>query len=318
MESAFSCQPIRLSYFFRIPNVGDRINPAIVSAVSGHPTVHVAGGLLPHLLAVGSLMAVATSGSQVWGTGVMHPKFGDGAVTGRNIHAVRGKLSARALRHAGVNFADVPLGDPGFLGPALFGIARASTAIHTLGVVPHYVDRGNPLFRQLLAAPGVIDLNVHEDPMQFLREMAQCAAVISSSLHGLIFAEALGIPNLWVTASHEIAGGAFKFEDWFSTTKCPQRVAHILTSKDTVENLAARAKLHDSSIDTVALRDAFPYGHLDEIREAEPRTIIPVDHCRSRPTPAFVISFNRGAILKKTIAAIQRLARPVEAIAKFR
>src|SRR6476660_8837058 len=93
MPATTTCQPIRLNYFLRIPNVGDRINPDIVTAISRCHTFHVAGIRVSHLVAAGSMMAVTTPESQVWGTGVMHPDFGVGGVVAANIHAVRGKLS---------------------------------------------------------------------------------------------------------------------------------------------------------------------------------------------------------------------------------
>jgi hypothetical protein len=36
MSATIACQPLRLNYFLRIPNVGDRINPAVVT---GQPDV---------------------------------------------------------------------------------------------------------------------------------------------------------------------------------------------------------------------------------------------------------------------------------------
>src|SRR3954469_22162404 len=194
MSATITCQPLRLNYFLRIPNVGDRINPTIATAICKRPTVHVASTAEPHLFAAGSTMSATTSTSHVWGTGVMHPDFGVGGAIASNIHAVRGKLTHAALREAGIQLRDVPLGDPGYLAPALLGITKSAGRTKTIGIVPHFVDRCNRLFRRLLAAPDVVELNVHDDPEKFLRAMAGCGSIISSSLHGLIFAEALGIP----------------------------------------------------------------------------------------------------------------------------
>jgi hypothetical protein len=315
MVTTTTCRrPVRLNYFLRIPNVGDRINPAIVTAMSRRPTVYSPRAREPHLISAGSTMSNATPESHVWGTGVMHPDCGVGCAKASNVHAVRGKLSHSALRQAGVDLRDVPLGDPGYLAPSLLGIARSAAPTSSIGVVPHYVDRRNPNVRRLIAEPGVVELNVHDDPEHFLRAMAVCDAVISSSLHGLIFAEALGIPNLWVTAGDEIAGGPFKFHDWFSTTARPQQTAHDLTSHDTACQLSRRAALHDCTIDVAALQESFPTDRLDEMCESTSRPLVPVDECRSRPTPAFLISFNRGMMLERAIASIERLDRRTEIV----
>jgi hypothetical protein len=313
VDDLVECRPIRLKYFLRIPNVGDLINPIIVSAVTGEQTAHASGDA-PHLLAIGSVMGGATPHSCVWGTGVMHPDIGVGSPEASRLYAVRGKLSHAALRQAAIGIGDVPLGDPGFLAPAIFGVERSPVPEYRLGVVPHYVDRANQFFRYLLSDPDVVDLNVHQEPGVFLRQMADCGAVISSSLHGLIFAEALGIPNLWVKSSDEISGAAFKFDDWFTTTARPQRNVHLLRANDAVNDLIDRASLHESMIDVAALGAAFPHQALEELREAESRLLLPTSACRERPTPTFLISFNRGALLERAIDSLKRQSRRTEIV----
>lgn len=162
------------------------------------------------------------------------------------------------MRSAGVAVGDVPLGDPGYLAPSLLGVVRADSPKFRVGVVPHYVDRCNPLIQRILEEDGVQDLNVHDSPQTFLERMAECEAVISTSLHGLIFAEALSIPNLWVKDGDKICGGTFKYEDWFSMTSHPQKSPYLLTSHDKVDTLVSQATLHECQIDTKALIEAFP------------------------------------------------------------
>lgn len=308
-----SARPVRLAYFVRIPNVGDLVNPALVTALSGLPTVHSRDGA-GHLLAIGSMMRTATPASHVWGTGVIHPDLGVGNARGENVHALRGKRSAEALRAAGVAVADVPLGDPGYLAPGLLGVRRPPRPAHRLGIVPHYTDRRHPQFRRLAQQRGVRLLDVHADPLRFLAEMADCAAVLSSSLHGLVFAEALGIPNLWVTAGDDIVGGAFKYEDWFSTMGRPQKEAVPLADGLGVDDLAGRAVLHDSMIDAQALADAFPLARMDEFREARERHIVPVAVCRTQPVPVFLACRNGGAALCRAVASIRGLATPTRIV----
>jgi Polysaccharide pyruvyl transferase len=185
---------------------------------------------------------------------------------------------------------DIPLGDPGFLAPALLGFARRRAPRSRLGIVCHYVDRRNPILQRMLAQDGVADLNVHAPPEEFLERMADCVAVASSSLHGLIFAEALGIPNLWLRAGNEIGGGDFKYLDWFTTTRHPQKAAHQLVIEDTAEALASRAELHDSMIDVHALAASFPYGQLDALRATAGTPILSAAACRKMPMPVFLDS----------------------------
>ena len=259
-------------------------------------------------------MASATALSQVWGTGVMHPDLGIGTVPATNVHALRGRLSHSAMRQAGTMVGDVPLGDPGYLAPGLLGIKRSVSPKFRVGLACHYVDRFHPVLRRMMQEPGVVDLNVHESPEVFLARMAECETVISSSLHGLIFAEALNIPNLWIKASDEIGGGDFKFRDWFTTTRRPQASHHVLTAGDTAEALAKNAECHESTIDVEALTAAFPHRHLEEMELPPGTRTVPAGDCRTRPVPVFLISFNRGGILKRAIAAIRRLSTPTEIV----
>lgn len=304
---------IRTSYFARVHNVGDRINPSVVTAITGRRTRRFAGQDEPHLLAIGSVMSNATAMSQVWGTGVMHPDLGIGTAPAANFHALRGRLSHAAMRQAGVLVGDVPLGDPGYLAPRLLGIERAAPPKFRVGLVCHYVDRFNPILRRMMGESGVADLNVYDPPDLFLARMAECETVISSSLHGLIFAEALDIPNLWIKAGDDIAGGDFKFRDWFSTTRRPQVTHHLLTVGDTAEALARNAECHESTIDVGALTSAFPHHRLGEMG-VPGKCTISVSECRARPIPVFLISFNRGGILKRAIAAIRRFSKPTEIV----
>ena len=305
---------LRIAYFIRIPNVGDLVNPLLVTALTGHLTQHVNGHRAPHLLAVGSIMAGATQLSQIWGTGVMHPDFGVGQPNPANIHALRGALSHAALRRAGVAVGDAPLGDPGYLVPNLLGVKKSQAPKWRAGLVSHYVDRRRPSIVNLLKDQEIADLNVHEAPDVFLRRMAECEVVISTSLHGLIFAEALGIPNVWASAGDEIAGGDFKFLDWFTTTSRPQATPRQLTADCSIKALENQAELHESTIDADALIAAFPHPRIDELRDRSRKSFIPVDACRARPMPIFLISFNRGPELKRSVIGLRRQRRPVEII----
>jgi hypothetical protein len=310
-EDANAAAAVRLLYFLRIPNVGDRVNPAVVTGLTGIHTRFTADPTVPHLLAAGSLMAGATPTSIVWGTGVMHPDIGLGLPRPEAIFAVRGKLSAMALRQAGLLARDVPLGDPGMLAARLLGVRGVPRPTYPLGVVSHYVDRQHAAVKQLLLIPGVRDLDVRLEPAEFLAAMAECAAVASSSLHGLIFAESLGLPSLWFEASGDVAGDGFKFRDWFSTTIHPQTTAHRLTGRDRPEDLARRAERRGSAVSAADLEAAFPHERIAAARDARPcRVTVAMARCRTRPMPVFVISFNRGAMLLRCLAGLRRLSRP--------
>jgi hypothetical protein len=208
----------------------------------------------------------------------------------------------------------MPLGDPGYLAPSLLGVTRSAQPSFRVGLVGRSADRGNPFLARLLLEEGVADLDVAAPPDVFLRRMAECDVVISTDLHGLIFAEAMGTPNLWLTTNPDADQQGFEFVDWFSTTRRPQPTPHRLMASDTTEVLAQRARLHESEIDAGDLMAAFPHDQLESVRELADRVTLNVRACRARPTPVFFISYNRGAMLKAAIDGVRKQSRRTEII----
>ena len=45
--------------------------------------------------------------------------------------------------------------------------------------------------------------------------MCACEVIVSSSLHGLIIADAYGIPTVWAKFGNDINGNDFKFYDYY-------------------------------------------------------------------------------------------------------
>lgn len=53
------------------------------------------------------------------------------------------------------------------------------------------------------------------DPLEMIREASRCRRIVSSSLHGLILADALGIRNMW-DPYPVVADSGFRFRDYAS------------------------------------------------------------------------------------------------------
>jgi pyruvyltransferase len=56
--------------------------------------------------------------------------------------------------------------------------------------------------------------NCNQNPWLILLSLAGCEQVVSSSLHGCIFAHALAIPTLLIVLGNWITGGNFKYIDY--------------------------------------------------------------------------------------------------------
>ena len=84
--------------------------------------------------------------------------------------------------------------------------------------MPHYADRRDPRLERLRKAypEDVVVIDVRQKPEPVIREIARCETILSSSLHGLVTADSLGIPNGWLRLSDRVLGGGFKFRDYYS------------------------------------------------------------------------------------------------------
>lgn len=125
------------------------------------------------------------------------------------ILALRGPLTAKGLK------GDFVLGDPGLLADELVG---DQDKIYDLGIVPHWTDtklEHNPMFKKY--NPKII--RVSDDPIEVIKQIGQCKKIVSSSLHGIILADAFGIPRRIeipprsLTHPHQ-EGGYFKWLDY--------------------------------------------------------------------------------------------------------
>lgn len=171
---------------------------------------------------------------------------------------MRGKLTQKELvDKVGWSVPDV-YGDPALLVPDCIPPAKSITS--RIAVVPHYVHR-----------PGVVPsapkdikvVDVRRDIAHVADAVSSSQVVISTSLHGLITAQAYGVPWVWLRVSNRpLTGADFKFEDFFS---CLDRKSVAIVTTDTnsfssldYENIASRASLPELTIDLSALRRALP------------------------------------------------------------
>jgi pyruvyltransferase len=106
-------------------------------------------------------------------------------------------------------------GDPALLTPLLYPEDKfGSEKTHEIGIVPHWVDRESVKVND----PRVMVLDLHWSPETFISAMLRCERIVSSSLHGIVFAEAYGIPVDWVELSDNVIGRGFKFHDYYLGT----------------------------------------------------------------------------------------------------
>jgi pyruvyltransferase len=169
---------------------------------------------------------------------------------------VRGPLTRETVLRQGIACPPV-YGDPALLYPRFYRPPRAER--HALGLVPHRHDVGHPLVRRLAERPGVLLIDPRAKPHDVLDRICQCAAIASSSLHGLVMAAAYGIPSLWIEVSDRVEGGGFKFRDFYGSVGSPIVEPFRPRAHTTAAELAERAAPLPIDLDLDALLDACPF-----------------------------------------------------------
>lgn len=213
-------------------NFGDLITPELVRRYNLVPIWVPAR--FATVLGAGSLLqkVPASSKAVVIGSGTICPI--DRAFPHARFVSVRGELTRKCLSID----PTTPLGDPGALADMFIGWPLPKKE-YDLAIIPHYTHRHLPLIK-VWECKGAHIINVLAPPSQVIEQIAKCRRVASSSLHGLIVADALGVPNVWITMSNPIKGDRFKFDDYYSSLGV-MRERHALEEFATVMALSAAA-----------------------------------------------------------------------------
>ena len=258
-------------YWDKARNCGDAVTAYILRDVLGHVPVKVARDR-PHLLATGSIFFLANPSSFIWGSGILHPGDRPKALDVARIPAVRGHRTLEVLKRWYPEMPDVPLGDPGVLVSRLPSLDTRPR--YRAALVPHRRSADRAAAQSLPDDVRLVDMR--DDTLRPLEQIAQAEVVISQSLHGLVFAAALGKPYVW-TSTDTSEDWTFKFADWFSTADNPQ---HVPLPTDTpLRALIDAAELRPFRYDPGALLRAFP---LDDVGGAPPDNtpVIDFETCR--------------------------------------
>lgn len=227
------------AYWYRdIVNFGDLITPLLLRKF-GFTPVHT----LSHkasLVSTGSILEHLSESYTgcILGSGFI---YSDSSLSFPNarVLSVRGELTRERL---GVKHKGVGLGDPGLLAPLT--LAEHPEKKYVLGIVPHHIDIASTAVSQLVALnrDNVIAINVQQQPLEVFKLISQCEYILSSSLHGLIIADAFGIPNAWL-GNDELIGGRFKFDDYYSSLGVVAGKPYKIIGKETLHELIAMTTL---------------------------------------------------------------------------
>lgn len=200
-------------------NFGDDLNYYLIEALTGKAVINVRNTFLKQFrnyMVIGSILdGFCFPNTEVWGAGVISDKQ-KLKCKPKQIYAVRGKLTRKYLLDNNIPCPEI-YGDPALLLPLLY--QSNAKKIYRVGIVPHIVDWDTPLLQEFIAKSNgatIINLGKYKDVKDIVEQFNQCEIILSSSLHGLIVADAYGIPNRRIKLSDRITGGDFKYNDYYS------------------------------------------------------------------------------------------------------
>jgi pyruvyltransferase len=200
-------------------NFGDLLSLKLLERIVGGPVRVYVKKKQPErkLLAIGSIFYFAAQNDVIWGSGINGKTLqkSDYLFTDLDVRAVRGPLTRQFLwEHFHINCPEV-YGDPALLLPFFFPeFKRKENPSREFVVIPHYADA------YLFINPYQENVIYPWEPWdQIIEKILDSRFVISSTLHGIIVAEAFGIPArlLRVTNNQNI----FKYNDYYCGTSRP-------------------------------------------------------------------------------------------------
>ena len=302
---------IRVYYWTWCFNFGDELSEYLLYHLTGEHPLLVAMDEKNKLLAIGSIITHKSlyTDSYIWGSGFLSEgirvKLKAFPLTRyfsqlfnmigckTKIYALRGPLSRKKIEGQAlaqylnskmfVDPENLAYGDPAVLLPLIYQSKSANTT-SKVGLILHHSQSVADEVKQALEQNGIRIINIerqgYEAIESFIDEVCSCDKVFSVSLHGIIVAQAYGIPAQWLQIEDYPLQNhnEFKFNDYFlgvglepqqplrvSLQDEPHKLVELLSSFDVPK------ATFDLALVQQRLLKAFPFPDKlkDEFRQIE-------------------------------------------------
>ena len=251
IEKLFDCKVVRKNYLFgKVSGIG-----------SGLGNYTLEGPIWKRILK--RISAIISSNVYIWGTGFVKYKEKDSKLyKNTKFCAVRGELSKERIEKLVGKKLDIPMGDAGILASYLLGNEKIEKK-YDVGIIAHYKEKDEQVFKKLCAKfDNSIFIDVQDTPLNVTRKIAECKYIISSSLHGLIIADSLRVPNIHIVVTNNLLGDGFKFDDYYSAYGLKHNYIDMNKADiDSLKFIEKNYKITDKMVEQKknSMIEAFPY-----------------------------------------------------------
>ena len=244
-----------------VSNWGDSLNIVLTELISGEKPYGVGQGFKPPnndpvFLVIGSILQWAGSNDIVWGTGFISEASRVKSKPAK-VCAVRGPLSYQKLIGQGVDCPKI-FGDPALLYPKFYKPAKIKKK-YKLGIIPHYVDKRISTIDLFRNKSDILIINIQGPINQVVDDICSCEQVASSCLHGIICADAYGVPSIWIKFSDKVMGQGFKFRDYFMSVNRKDREPLVMNNSVSIKTILDRFDKYSIDIDLDVLYNVCPF-----------------------------------------------------------
>jgi len=263
IQAATNQDTIIVSYFDRINNFGDKLNPYLIQKISDKKVYNYTNVInisnKPVYSVIGSILDNKNiKNLEIWGSGFIS-KNGKFIIPPKKIHAVRGPLSRELILKQGIPCPE-NYGDPALLLPFFYNV-KTKYKKYKVGIVPHYVDKDNIFIDKFKKRyeDDVVIIDVKDNLFNVIEIINQCEIIASSSLHGIIIADTYNIPSLWIKLSNNLYGGDFKFLDYLLSVKKKNLTPLIVSKELTIDQLYKNVACEKINIDKLLFYESCPF-----------------------------------------------------------
>lgn len=252
---------IFLSYDNHRNNLGDILSPFIANHFGSKKIKRISKRnckKFEHYFMIGSILQRCTSKTIIWGSGLIS----ETAIckeAPKKVIAVRGPLTREKLLSQGIECPEI-YGDPALLLPEIYPAKKAQKK-YKMGIIPHFNDKKDPNLKlPLFNVPSIKIIDIqNKNPLKVLDEMLSCEKIVSSSLHGIIIADAYRIPAVWIEFEQPFEDGHFKFQDYFKSVGRIVEGPVKFNKFRKLDDILNVFEPYEIKIDLEALKNSFPF-----------------------------------------------------------